>query len=57
MEDIIIENKKKEYIADIIKSICEKYRFNKVSKDEISEVAGKVYSLDNELIIKSESDT
>ena len=57
MEDIIIENKKREYIADIIKSICEKYRFNKVSKDEISEVTGKVYSLDNELIIKSESDT
>ena len=57
MEDIIIENKKREYIADIIKSICEKYRFNKVSKDEISEVTDKVYSLDNELIIKSESDT
>ena len=47
MEEIIIENKKREYIADIIKSICEKYRFNKVDGNEISKVNGKVYSLDN----------
>ena len=47
MEDIIISNKKREYVVDIIKSICEKYRFNKVSNDEISKVSGKVYSLDN----------
>lgn len=54
MEGIIIKNKKREYIADIIKSICEKYRFNKVSSEEISKVNGKVYSLDdNELFIKS----
>ena len=33
MEEIIIENKKREYVADIIKSICEKYRFNKVNND------------------------
>ena len=56
MENIIIENKKREYIADIIKSICEKYRFNKVNNDELSKVTGKVYSLDSKLIIKSDSD-
>ena len=56
MEEIIIENKKREYIADIIKSICEKYRFNKVNNDELSKVTGKVYSLDSKLIIKSDSD-
>ncbi len=56
MEEIIIENKKREYVADIIKSICEKYRFNKVNNDELSKVAGKVYSLDSKLIIKSDSD-
>lgn len=56
MENIIVENKKREYIADIIKSICEKYRFNKVNGNEISKVNGKVYSLDSKLIIKSESD-
>lgn len=56
MEEIIIENKKREYIADIIKSICEKYRFNKVDNDELSKVTGKVYSLDSKLIIKSDSD-
>lgn len=56
MENIIVENKKREYIADIIKSICEKYRFNKVNKDELSKVTGKVYSLDSKLIIKSDSD-
>lgn len=55
MEDIIISNKKREYVADIIKSICEKYRFNKVSNDEISKVNGKVYSLDNKLVIRGES--
>ena len=57
MDNIIVENKKREYIADIIKSICEKYRFNKVSNDEISKVSGKVYSLDNELVIRGESGT
>lgn len=57
MEDIIISNKKREYVVDIIKSICEKYRFNKVSNDEISKVSGKVYSLDNELVIRGESGT
>lgn len=57
MEDIIISNKKREYVADIIKSICEKYRFNKVNKDEISKVSGKVYSLDNKLVIRGESGT
>ncbi len=56
MEEIIIENKKREYVADIIKSICEKYRFNKVNNDELSKVTGKVYSLDSKLIIKSDSD-
>ncbi len=56
MKNIIVENKKREYIADIIKSICEKYRFNKVNNDELSEVTGKVYSLDSKLIIKSDSD-
>ena len=56
MKNIIVENKKREYIADIIKSICEKYRFNKVNNDELSKVTGKVYSLDSKLIIKSESD-
>lgn len=55
MENIIVENKKREYIADIIKSICEKYRFNKVNNDELSKVTGKVYSLDSKLIIKSDS--
>ena len=57
MEDIIISNKKREYVADIIKSICEKYRFNKVSNAEISKVNGKVYSLDNKLVIRGESGT
>ena len=56
MKNIIVENKKREYIADIIKSICEKYRFNKVNNDELSKVIGKVYSLDSKLIIKSDSD-
>lgn len=56
MKNIIVENKKREYIADIIKSICEKYRFNKVNNDELSNVTGKVYSLDSKLIIKSDSD-
>lgn len=56
MKNIIVENKKREYIADIIKSICEKYRFNKVNNDELSMVTGKVYSLDSKLIIKSDSD-
>ena len=56
MKNIIFENKKREYIADIIKSICEKYRFNKVNNDELSKVTGKVYSLDSKLIIKSDSD-
>ena len=56
MENIIVENKKREYIADIIKSICEKYRFNKVNNDELSKVTGKVYSLDSKFIIKSDSD-
>lgn len=56
MKNIIVENKKREYIADIIKSICEKYRFNKVNNDELSKVTGKVYSLDSKLIIKSDSD-
>ena len=56
MKNIIVENKKREYIADIIKSICEKYRFNKVNDDELSKVTGKVYSLDSKLIIKSDSD-
>lgn len=55
MENIIVENKKREYIADIIKSICEKYRFNKVNNDELSKVTGKLYSLDSKLIIKSDS--
>lgn len=57
MEDIIISNKKREYVVDIIKSICEKYRFNKVSNGEISKVSGKVYSLDNKLVIRGESGT
>ena len=56
MKNIIVEKKKREYIADIIKSICEKYRFNKVNNDELSKVIGKVYSLDSKLIIKSDSD-
>lgn len=56
MKNIIVENKKREYIADIIKSICEKYRFNKVNNDELSKVTGKVYILDSKLIIKSDSD-
>lgn len=56
MKNIIVENKKREYIADIIKSICEKYRFNKVNNDELSKVTGKVYSLDSKLVIKSDSD-
>lgn len=56
MKNIIVENKKREYIADIIKSICEKYRFNKVNNDELSKVTGKVYSLDSKLIVKSDSD-
>ena len=56
MKNIIVENKKREYRADIIKSICEKYRFNKVNNDELSKVTGKVYSLDSKLIIKSDSD-
>lgn len=56
MKNIIVENKKREYIADIIKSICEKYRFNKVNNDELSKVTGKAYSLDSKLIIKSDSD-
>ncbi len=56
MKNIIVENKKREYIADIIKSICEKFRFNKVNNDELSKVTGKVYSLDSKLIIKSDSD-
>lgn len=56
MKNIIVKNKKREYIADIIKSICEKYRFNKVNDDELSKVTGKVYSLDSKLIIKSDSD-
>ena len=56
MKNIIVENKKREYVADIIKSICEKYRFNKVNNDELSKVTGKVYSLDSKLIIKSDSD-
>ena len=56
MKNIIVENKKREYIADIIKSISEKYRFNKVNNDELSKVTGKVYSLDSKLIIKSDSD-
>ena len=56
MENIIVENKKREYIADIIKSICEKYRFNKVNNDELSKVTGKVYSLNSKFIIKSDSD-
>lgn len=56
MENIIVENKKREYIADIIKSICEKYRFNKVNNDELSKITGKVYCLDSKLIIKSDSD-
>mgnify|MGYP003436611317 CR=1 FL=1 len=56
MKNIIVENKKREYIADIIKSICEKYRFNKVNNDGLSKVTGKVYSLDSKLIIKSDSD-
>ena len=56
MKNIIVENKKREYIADIIKYICEKYRFNKVNNDELSKVTGKVYSLDSKLIIKSDSD-
>ena len=56
MKNIIVENKKREYIADIIKSICEKYRFNKVNNDELSKLTGKVYSLDSKLIIKSDSD-
>ena len=56
MKNIIVENKKREYIADIIKSICEKYRFNKVNNDELSKVTGKFYSLDSKLIIKSDSD-
>lgn len=56
MKNIIVENKKREYIADIIKSICEKYRFNKVNNDELSKVTGKVYSLDSKLIIKTDSD-
>ena len=56
MKNIIVENKKREYIADIIKSICEKYRFNKVNNDELSKVTGKVYCLDSKLIIKSDSD-
>lgn len=56
MENIIVENKKREYIADIIKSICEKYRFNKVDGNEISKVNGKVYSLDNsDLFIKGDA--
>lgn len=56
MEEIIIENKKREYVADIIKSICEKYRFNKVDGNEISKVNGKVYSLDNsDLFIKGDA--
>lgn len=56
MESIIIENKKREYVADIIKSICEKYRFNKVDGNEISKVNGKVYSLDNsDLFIKGDA--
>ena len=56
MEEIIIENKKREYIADIIKSICEKYRFNKVDGNEISKVNGKVYSLNNsDLFIKGDA--
>lgn len=56
MKNIIFENKKREYIADIIKSICEKYRFNKVNNDELSKITGKVYCLDSKLIIKSDSD-
>ena len=56
MKNIRVENKKREYIAEIIKSICEKYRFNKVNNDELSKVTGKVYSLDSKLIIKSDSD-
>ena len=56
MKNIIVENKKREYIADIIKSICEKYRFNKVNNDELSKVTGKVYCLDSKLITKSDSD-
>ena len=56
MKNIIVKNKKREYVADIIKSICEKYRFNKVDNDELSKVTGKVYSLDSKLIIKSDSD-
>ena len=56
MEEVIIENKKREYIADIIKSICEKYRFNKVDGNEISKVNGKVYSLNNnDLFIKGDA--
>lgn len=56
MEEIIIENKKREYVADIIKSICEKYRFNKVDGNEISKVNGKVYSLNNnDLFIKGDA--
>lgn len=56
MKNIIVENKKREYIADIIKSICEKYRFNKVNNDELSKITGKVYCLDSKLIIKSDGD-
>ena len=56
MEEIIIENKKREYVADIIKSICEKYRFNKVDGNEISKVNDKVYSLNNsDLFIKGDA--
>ena len=56
MENIIVENKKREYIADIIKSICEKYRFNKVDGNEIRKVNGKVYFLNNsDLFIKGDA--
>lgn len=56
MEKIIIENKKREYIADIIKSICEKYRFAKVEKEEINKVSNKAYYLNNkELYLKNDN--
>ena len=54
MENIIIKNKKREFIVDVIKSICEKYRFAKIEKEEINEISSKVYYLNNEeLFIKN----
>lgn len=55
MEDIIIKKKKREYVADIIKSICEKYRFSLVDIDDIDKISSKAYYLNNkELFIKSD---